>query len=391
MAEAIKPQNLNDVRYKYKLEEKELIKKKEADLEALKELFKKEKLETQKSQADTIGELRTKGQIEKLDTIEDLENQLKATRNQISATQQKLVKNSQLEQQTFENNLDNLRHLHADKISNIAQKNRFELEDLNNEADRKTQDITSQLNTNIFLANQQAAQKVGDIKITQDNLLSSKQRDFELAINQKQNQFLEAMASQDIEHENLVKEKEKKHKDHLKELDKKFQSEVNFWRAKYRDALIQAKERFDAQLQAKTKAHTDSLSTLKTLSEKEINDVKLSNQKTKGVINNKQNDKFYHMIELKPTIKQNEKDYSISLPVPEHERDQVKLNVYRRELTLHLARKFEGKTNAPDGSSFKTNRAETISKKFNVPHILNPEGVKSKYEDGVLTFVVSKL
>ena len=106
---------------------------------------------------------------------------------------------------------------------------------------------------------------------------------------------------------------------------------------------------------------------------------------------NKSDDQFYRIETLTPTVVENEKEYQVSLKVPEHEKENVHLSAHGRGVKMTLTRKFSDSIDQEDGSTSRSTRTELFSKEFPSKDILNPKVVSQKYEDGVLTYKISKL
>ena len=115
------------------------------------------------------------------------------------------------------------------------------------------------------------------------------------------------------------------------------------------------------------------------------------NSSQKRVIANQNEDQFYRIETLNPTIVDSPKDFLVSLAVPEHEKENVHLSVHGRNVKMTLTRKYSEFIEAKDGTIDKSNRNELFSKEFPSKDLLNQKQVVQKYEDGILTFKIQKL
>jgi len=111
----------------------------------------------------------------------------------------------------------------------------------------------------------------------------------------------------------------------------------------------------------------------------------------KKIFDEKQNDNFYKVTKLEPKIQENEKNYTVSIKIPEHEKDQVQITAQERKVRLGHTRRFSDSTVGEDGSKSSSSRSETVSREFTVPHILDSRKITQKYEDGKIIFKIEKL
>ena len=82
--------------------------------------------------------------------------------------------------------------------------------------------------------------------------------------------------------------------------------------------------------------------------------------------------------------------YEVTLDVPEHEKDNVRLTADKRKLTISMSRRFDGQTTDVYGDINKTKRTETYTKKLHVADLVDKKDVTSKYENGMLIFRIAK-
>ena len=102
----------------------------------------------------------------------------------------------------------------------------------------------------------------------------------------------------------------------------------------------------------------------------------------------KADDQFYQIAKIEPTIESDEKNYFLSLEIPEHEKDNVNLGVVDRTIRINKARNMSERVELQDGTEARTGRSENIVRTVEVPEILNPHEVTKSYEDGTLTFKI---
>jgi HSP20 family molecular chaperone IbpA len=155
--------------------------------------------------------------------------------------------------------------------------------------------------------------------------------------------------------------------------------------------LAQKQSDFKIRYENLVKEHDTLLTQLKGHFDADVKKMAMESAVQKKAIPNKSDDSFYRVETLNPTMVENEKEYLVSLNVPEHEKENVHLTVHGRGVKMTLSRKFADTIEATDGSTNKSSRTELFSKEFPCKDILDSKQVAQNYEDGVLNFRVKKL
>lgn len=172
----------------------------------------------------------------------------------------------------------------------------------------------------------------------------------------------------------------------------------NIFEREFKDA----KNQHDEVLKAEQKAFTQKFTVLKKEHEdffKHITDKNgaeiqtlIENQsKAKAALNNRSDDPFYNPSVLDPKVEDKIDHYQIKMKVPEYEERNVILSGHNRQIKITHGRTAESKVTLPDGSTNKSNRNETFLKEFGLPDLINSSEISRNYEDGILTFKISKL
>lgn len=168
-------------------------------------------------------------------------------------------------------------------------------------------------------------------------------------------------------------------------------AELNYLDNHQKDVLSQKQSDFKVRYENLVKEHESLLSELKTHFEADVKKMVEKNAGQKRIIANRADDQFYRVETLNPNITETEKEYRVSLAVPEHEKENVHLSVHGRGVKITLTRKFTDSVEDKDGSTNKSTRNELYSKEFPSKDILNSKLVVQKYENGVLTYKIQKL
>jgi HSP20 family molecular chaperone IbpA len=211
------------------------------------------------------------------------------------------------------------------------------------------------------------------------NFSSAQQREIDQAIAEKEREHRQIIRKAQDENSRQLNERERINQENLKRVD-----EAN------KNKLLQT----DASLQKKVKQvqkeSEDAISTLSLKTQKEINNLKQSESKDKSIISNKASDPFYSITNLNPKITDNEKEYILKIPVPEHEKDSVIVGADGRNLKISQNRRYQDETRNVDGTLSKSSRSETISQSIKLGDLVNPRKITQTYDGNEIIFKIPK-
>lgn len=208
----------------------------------------------------------------------------------------------------------------------------------------------------------------------------------------KQNdvQHKQNLQEQEIEMKGQMAKELKNNLNMKNEMARVGEANVSFQDKYNQSRLLQLEEDFQVRYQNMSQKHQETLKTLEDNFNQDLQKVIQKNSQAKGTIAEKIHDPFYSISTLNPQIQETEKEVIVSLPIAQHEQNNVRLSTKNRLIKMTLARRFDDKLNAEDGSQNRSTRNELFSKEFSVKDILNPNGITQKYENGILSFKVLK-
>ena len=167
-------------------------------------------------------------------------------------------------------------------------------------------------------------------------------------------------------------------------------AQLTFQDKHQQNMMTQKDQDFKIRYEKMSQDHTE---ILKTLSEKFEADVRKVVEKTsseKKTIEEKSSDPFYRVETLKPKMVEDQKDVTVSINVPEYEKENVILSAQGRSIKIAVARKFSDIVTGDDGSLNRATKSELYSREFNAKDLLNPREITQTYADGVLTYKIKK-
>ncbi|MDD4974803.1 MAG: Hsp20 family protein [Bacteriovorax sp.] len=303
-------------------------------------------------------------------SITQEENALRSDHSQkMESFKDQYLGNMREQFQSASDNQEALHQQNQNSMQTITDKARAEKNHLDNSARAEINALSSEYN-------QKGITTEREYRANLDNDLRTHQTD----INLQKTELKKVMDKSTEQNKRLETEKLKVQTDELTYLDNH-----------QKDILAQKQSDFKIRYENLVKEHDSLLTELKTHFEADVKKMVESSAGQKRIIANRVDDQFYRVETLNPTIAETEKEYQVSLAVPEHEKENVHLSVHGRSVKMTLTRKFTDSVEDKNGSTNRSTRNELFSKDFPSKDILNPKLVVQKYENGLLTYKIQKL
>jgi HSP20 family molecular chaperone IbpA len=254
-----------------------------------------------------------------------------------------------------------------------------ELKDLHEKSDRLLQN-----------SHHQAKMKLDKSATNNDAVIRDQESKFLEA--QKANKFMyeHRVERQKLEHDSLINKQGNKNIIEKKERNKIHDNQMKSLEAHHKELINQKNTSFKNKYQTLVNSHKNIIDRMQQRFKQELEGLVSVHSQYKDSISSKAEDEFYHVSKLQPAIEDLGKEYLISIEVPEHEKDNVRLSAHDRNVNVSLTRRFSDRTIEEDGDVNKTSRSEVFTKRFEVNDIINHQEIKQQYKEGVLTFQVPK-
>lgn len=160
---------------------------------------------------------------------------------------------------------------------------------------------------------------------------------------------------------------------------------------KYQQEMLKQRDAdFKIRYENIVKEHDAVLKDISTRLAADVKKMVESTSAEKKIIEGRVADPFYRVDTLNPKMAEELKTVTVSLPVAEHEKENVHLSTQGRSIKITLSRKFTDNMTAQDGSLNRSTRSELFSKELKTVDILSPKDIVQSYADGVLTFKINK-
>ncbi|MFA6238617.1 MAG: Hsp20 family protein [Bacteriovorax sp.] len=379
--------------YSIKLDEKlrNDTAKKEAEIKNINQIYEKQ-IESAKSEGQDkyISSLNRNDEM-LVSASKDFEKKLSNYKDNLRKTQSYLAKEDQ-----------GLREEHQEQMD--SQREQFEgniQEKFKNAMDIQ-QDINGQMKNRVELVTDKSLAERRKIETGAKNSTNNLALEYGRKAAAEERNYRSKLESDIRMHqENInIQEKElKKEADTKSDKDRRLvqekmviqQAELNYLDNHQKDILSQKQNDFKVRYDNLVNEHNALIEDLKSSFEADVKKMAQETTVQKRNIAAKEHDTFYRIETLKPTIVENEKEYMVSLPVPEYEKENVHLSVRGRGVKMTLTRRFTDTIEDKDGSTNRSTKNELFSREFPCKDILNPKLVDQKYENGILTYRIQKL
>lgn len=174
------------------------------------------------------------------------------------------------------------------------------------------------------------------------------------------------------------------------ELSRVNKGQLDYQETHQKDMLSQREKDFKIRYENMVKEHDAVLKNLSAKFEEDAKRIAATTSTDKKIMSTRAEDPFYRVDKLNPTLVEDLKTVTVSVPVAEYEKENVHLSTQGRSIKITLSRKYTDSLNADDGSLNKSTRSELFSKELPTVALLSPKNITQSYEDGVLTFKINK-
>lgn len=365
--------------------------KKEAEIENVKQIYDK-KIESAKIEGDNryIESLKRNDNL-LVGAAKDYEEKLNSYKEGLQKTQK-----------TVEQEEAALKQNQANKLLNSEDQFRNAILDHNSNSLNQIKEVHHQSQENLRELTDTARSEKNHVENatrTEINSLASNynqkgidtERNFKENFNNNLQKHQEELNLQKVELKKMLDTNSAKGNLQVQEKTRVQTDELNYLEKHQKDLITQKQNDFKIRYENLVKEHDAILGELKGHFDADVQKMAMQTASQKKTIANRIDDRFYRIETLSPTVREGEKDYEVSLAIPEHEKDNVHLSAQGRSVKMTLTRKFSDSIEDSDGNIDKSTRSELFSKDFTSKDILNPKLISQKYENGVLTYKIQKL
>ncbi|WP_372654663.1 Hsp20/alpha crystallin family protein [Halobacteriovorax sp.] len=371
--------------------QRNLISSREKEIENLDKMYEEKKYNERYNGEAELLDIRDQNEAEIAEQLVKKQERLSNIKMSFDDSKRKLDKEQELLTKNNQEKIKDLNSVYENKFNDTFERVNTIADDINT----GTQDTLRRLETeNLERISQATFQNkiMADEKsIENDRKLLSQERTHKSQQRTAEKDYARKNANIVMEHENELINQNFKLKSQRKELENIQLAEMQNMTAQHKDLLLQEDKSFKEKYSNISKEHQSVLDRIKSRFTNQINSLLNSQMKFKANIENKDENSFYSITALEPTVTKLDGAYELSLEVPEYEKENVRLTAQGRDLSITLTRKFSDSIESEDGTKNKSSRSEIFSKKIPTEDLLNSKEVTQKYHDGVLTFNIATL
>ncbi|MBT7608817.1 MAG: hypothetical protein HN576_03615 [Bacteriovoracaceae bacterium] len=160
----------------------------------------------------------------------------------------------------------------------------------------------------------------------------------------------------------------------------------------YSRTIMQKEKGFKDKLTKLIASQNSALENIRNKFQVEVNKVENAMTKKKLNVQTKGLDEFYQVRSLDPKIIDHGKFYSLQIALPAHEQEGATFNASNRKLRINFVRNYSAEIEDDSGNINKSKRNELFTKVIHTDDILDPKGVRTKYNKkaGILEVSIKK-
>lgn len=355
---------------------------------------------TQKMNEKVLENERLQGQVKLMD-IQDRnkamliqetagnEDKLLELKRQVEDTRNRLSKEEALIRSEHKSQVEHINQNHAIKAKDMYERSRDEIQDLNFHINEQVKDVhnkTEQSLTKIRhdtklavdKAEYQNSLKVSAAQDGQANQLKRMEDQYNLAARQREMEHKANLAQQHLENTSEFESRKRIHSDRTKAVEQH-----------YNELTKAEKLAFEEKYTKMIGEHKTVLDRLKTLFDREFNNLVEKNSEKLKSAENRISDPFYHLQVLEPNLREDDKYYYIDIKTPPHEKENYHVTAHDRKIKLSFNRRSEERMDE-NGQVFTSKKSEAMTREINVAQIVKDKGVTESYKDGVLSYRLPK-
>lgn len=323
-------------------------------------------------------------------TTKVFENRLNEYKENYEKTKNNLEKETENINEDHQNKIANIRQRNLDTLQLKNLQGKEEQEKLQNNFKISTEEIAKNYNIDRNKIESTAREKLLEMAAGLEQKELNDEKTFRSELDQNSREHIELVADQRQHFKNSIDKKENDFKRMENEKKIAQNNEIEFLDNHFKNTISQKNSDFKIRYQAMAQEHDAILNELKTHFELDVKKMVEQNAAQKRILASREDDKFYKIETLNPKLSETDKEILITLPVAEHEKENIIISASDRNIRISLTRKYNDKFEEENGSVNKANRSEVITKELNSKDLLNSKAVTQKYENGVMSFRIQK-
>jgi HSP20 family molecular chaperone IbpA len=369
---------------------KNVVTNREREIKVLDNFYDKKVANTKAQGEQRTHEALDNNQKDLLAAVDGKQERLEQMREDLRLTDERLGNESEKLRRQHQTQIDDINRLSAFKHAERFQQAHEEAQKVAFDIDQKVGDIETD-----------SVREIAESQYRGKSRLDNVNADFQAKLNRTERDLGDQLRKSQRDHQTSLAEKREIHKKEIQQNDKKGlmetkerelinKSQASMQQNFHQDRLKQNEASFQTRYAAVEEGQKAILSAMEKRFESELDRLSKSQQTKMELINERKDDDFYKVQRLEPKIQDAGDAYIVTIDVPEHEKENVRVSANGRSLTVSFARRYTDRVEAEDGTVSHTKKSESISRELNVPDLVNRNKVTRRFEDGALSFRVEK-
>ncbi len=366
------------------------VKAKEAKLKEVKDSYNKKIQEVKESSDDEVRINRNKER-------ERISKELEEEKEKWDEVRKKWKEKEAILE--FENQKGEIRNQQELEVNRIrhgklmeSDQNQFnkDINFLKERGNDSLREMQESVNAKIYREDIKSRNNIDSLRKENERLENLAIKSYSNFSREQQREIDKAVAEKEREHRTILKNLKEENARQLNERDKVNQEDLKRKDEANKNKLLNAEKGFNKRIEQMKNESEKTISNYASKSQKELNRLKQNESREKNLITDKSKDPFYSITNLNPQLSEGEKEYTLKLSVPEHEKDSVILGGDKRTLKISQTRRFSDESKNENGTVNKSARSEAISQIVNLKDIINPRKITQSYQNNELIFKIPK-
>ncbi len=157
-----------------------------------------------------------------------------------------------------------------------------------------------------------------------------------------------------------------------------------------RESIANSQEHYEELFQTTKNTQAESLDRLNRATQAQLDQARIASSHRLDAYSKRNEDPFYRAVSIGLKVENTPDAFIVRAPIPEHEKDQIQLNIRGNELVVSGKRKNEEKITNPNGSTVTTSSYQAYSEAVPLDWPIDTRGIVRSFEGGVLSIRLPK-
>lgn len=364
---------------------------KQREIAQVKELYEKKREDALAVEEGRLRQVKEVYSDKKLDAYQQKQDQLKRYQEELAQTQQMLNKEKEYLNENHQSRMNSINLHRNDQFETKLSQANQETRDLSQQTREAIEKLKFEHQDKIHYVDSQARAEFNQIVDRNERVLIEIQDKYDREKKQLAHEHKIALTKQQQEFEK--QQRQITHGAHIQSesMARQYEMELAHREDFLKQRLQHQEDMFHRRYSELIQEQESVLQRAQEKYQEQLNALAAEFGREKENVVSRAQDPFYQIRTLSPQIEDTGDAYIISLEIPEHEKENVRINANNRTVKVTLTRSFTEELRDEEGQSVdRSKRSEVFVKEFQTADILNSRDLKQDYRDGVIYFRLGK-